>query len=63
MMNYAEITLRTTEDGERLKEMTRSGWRVVTTATREGVKTYYLERVPATGPMEDKEHTQAWGHR
>jgi hypothetical protein len=63
MIDYAEITLRTDEDRERLREMTRGGWRVVTTATKEGIVTYYLDRVPTIGPKEDKEHTRAWGHR
>lgn len=63
MINYAEITLRRTEgDEERLREMTRDGWKVTTTATRQGVTTYFLERVPTCYPKEDKEHA-VWGHR
>ena len=63
MIDYAEITLRTDEDRERLREMTRDGWRVVTKAVNAQGTTYYLERVPTVGPREDKEHAKRWGHR
>ncbi|MFA5054495.1 MAG: hypothetical protein WC565_10570 [Parcubacteria group bacterium] len=57
MIDYAEVTLETPADGERLHEMTANGWRIVTKATRQGVVTYYLERAPIVGPHEDKEHS------
>ena len=63
MIDYAEITVRNKGDEERLREMTRNGWRVVTTATKNGIKTYFLERVPTCYPKEDKEHANAWGHK
>ena len=52
MIDYAEVTLETPADGEKLKEMTANGWRTVTTATRQGVVTYYLERAPDDKPYE-----------
>jgi len=63
MFDFAEVTVRNRGDEERLREMTANGWRVVSTITSNGATTYFLKRVPAIGPTEDKEHANAWGHR
>jgi hypothetical protein len=61
MIDYAEVTLKTPADGERLREMTANGWREVSKVVIRGVTTYYLERVPIVGPHEDKEHSARMG--
>lgn len=63
MIDYAELALRTPADGERLKEMTANGWRVVSKVVIRGVTTYYLERAPHDKPYEPTMEYKATGHR
>ena len=45
MIDYAEITVRTEGDRERLQSMTANGWAVVSRApTKDGHTIYFLER-------------------
>ncbi|MFA5053526.1 MAG: hypothetical protein WC565_05685 [Parcubacteria group bacterium] len=62
MIDYAEITLRTDEDRERLQEMTRDGWTVASRCpTNDGYVIYFLERKER--PYQPQMEYKGAGHR